>query len=737
MQVIATRRRLGALLIPVALLLIASAIPFVPPLLRGEVFSVRDHFDYFVPLRHFTAAALRGGEVPLWNPFNGSGEPWLANPQTGVFYPLSWVFLILPYAAAYTLYLWAHIVILGVGAFVLFRRWATPDSAVIAAAALMLCGPTMSLLDISNNLGSLAWLPWVLYAALERRTMGWRVPLSVDAVLITLMFLGGEPFLAATGAFLYALIVATSGRFVPLILVAVLSTLLSGAQLLPFVEMIGGSDRLSASRSAPRSPIPGDQRLGTEKGLMPPRDWLRSFVPPVDPVTSPGVLIGPPHYILSMYLGIPLIFAAAAAAALARRLERQRQMIIAAGLSIFLLNLVLSAGSTWWSVLPLEVTRYPSRLVALATLVVAGLGAIGFDLLAMQSRVWRIGAAMALVLSSTLAILLFSSGRGPWSISVMLFWCVLLVTLLLVRPGAFGAPLFLLPLIVLDHGIAAKPLLRTQPLEKTFSPYSQLVQPPLKVARLISQGATLNSEQDRRYWMSGYLNLLAGCFDAGTPAPVASARYLRLQHAALTQPRVDIVDFLSIGFFATVRDIRHPDFEPVARAGPVRLFRNRNAGPVTQIWSDYRVVPENAAGDAKAIDAIDMRKTVQVSCRPGESCDIPDPEEKGRGRDSAVLSFVSLRELSIQLSVAQQSLVTLSQLDAPGWRVSIDGEDAPPLRAHGLFRAVIVPRGDHQVIWRYRPRSMVMGITMSTIALVMMVGEILAVCRRRRRESIS
>ena len=73
------------------LIALAAIAPFVPMLLRGEVPAFRDHRDYYVPLREQTAEALRGLELPLWNALSGSGEPWLANPQTGVFYPPVWI----------------------------------------------------------------------------------------------------------------------------------------------------------------------------------------------------------------------------------------------------------------------------------------------------------------------------------------------------------------------------------------------------------------------------------------------------------------------------------------------------------------------------------------------------------------------------------------------------------------------------------------------------------------------
>ena len=140
----------------VALLAVAM---FARPLVRGEVLIFRDHSDYFQPLRFFTAEELRHFRLPLWNPYNASGEPWLANPQTAVFYPPSWIFLIAPFATAYVLFLLLHVALLGFGGYLLFTRLASHRAALLGAVMLMFCGPSLSLLDVSNNLTTFAWLP--------------------------------------------------------------------------------------------------------------------------------------------------------------------------------------------------------------------------------------------------------------------------------------------------------------------------------------------------------------------------------------------------------------------------------------------------------------------------------------------------------------------------------------------------------------------------------------------------
>ncbi|WP_374685825.1 hypothetical protein [Promineifilum sp.] len=51
--------------------------------------------------KRFTLESLRGGEIPLWNPYLFGGAPFLANGQHSALYPFSVLFLVLPLAKAY------------------------------------------------------------------------------------------------------------------------------------------------------------------------------------------------------------------------------------------------------------------------------------------------------------------------------------------------------------------------------------------------------------------------------------------------------------------------------------------------------------------------------------------------------------------------------------------------------------------------------------------------------------
>lgn len=59
----------------------------------------------------------------------------------------------------------------------------------------------------------------------------------------------------------------------------------------------------------------------------------------------------------------------------------------------------------------------------------------------------------------------------------------------------------------------------------------------------------------------------------------------------------------------------------------------------------------------------------------------------------------------LRTTSSMDSLLVLHDLYYPGWVAEIDGKSAPIQRTGRLFRAVIVPAGSHQVVFRFEPFS--------------------------------
>src|SRR5262249_45335378 len=70
----------------------------------------------------------------------------------------------------------------------------------------------------------------------------------------------------------------------------------------------------------------------------------------------------------------------------------------------------------------------------------------------------------------------------------------------------------------------------------------------------------------------------------------------------------------------------------------------------------------------------------------------------------------------------------------PGWTCTVNGEAAKVYRANYTFRAVKVPAGTSEVVFRFKPRSYALGRTLSLAALALTTALLcVAVLRRKKR----
>jgi hypothetical protein len=61
-------------------------------------------------------------------------------------------------------------------------------------------------------------------------------------------------------------------------------------------------------------------------------------------------------------------------------------------------------------------------------------------------------------------------------------------------------------------------------------------------------------------------------------------------------------------------------------------------------------------------------------------------------------------EIALTAAVPPEGgLLASTERLTPGWRAFVDGSPAPALRTNYFFRAVSLPPGRHQVVWRYQP----------------------------------
>src|SRR5258708_6500093 len=131
------RMRIPWLGVPVAVIAFAYLVP-----LTSDNASIQwDAVDVHYSAQRYFAERVLGGDLPHWTPYVFSGFPFLADPQTGGWYPGNWPFLLAgagPKAIQAEIAL--HALLAAAGVFLLLRRWFLPAAAVSGALVYALGG---------------------------------------------------------------------------------------------------------------------------------------------------------------------------------------------------------------------------------------------------------------------------------------------------------------------------------------------------------------------------------------------------------------------------------------------------------------------------------------------------------------------------------------------------------------------------------------------------------------------
>ena len=141
--------------------------------------------------------------------------------------------------------------------------------------------------------------------------------------------------------------------------------------------------------------------------------------------------------------------------------------------------------------------------------------------------------------------------------------------------------------------------------------------------------------------------------------------------------------------------------------GQTALYEVADPAPRASLVSLHTVVPDPSAQIALMFDGrFDPRREVLLEEEPGPPAGAAGPP----GTPTARMETDDLDEVRVRVTAGAGGgfHVLLDSYDGE-WEAEVDGEPARVLRANGLFRAVRVASGEHEVRWSYRPRTLRAG----------------------------
>ncbi len=745
-----------------------------------------DDILYYFPSRTLLAEFAAEGQWPWLSPWTGLDRPYLADPQSAVFYPATWLFALLEPRTAYPLHLWLHFSLAMWGAYRLARaQGLSPAGGVVAGVVFGLGGFMLAHRGHFAMQAAAAWVPWVFWRferlvvggvradhrletrattahgletratadhGLETRATGGLVRLTAAAVVGGLQCYAGHVQIAALTALGLAVYLPLRARAWREPLTAWLAGWLAAggifaAQALPTLAYLRETTRV-------------------ERGFA---DFVENSWSPVSAV---GVLLpfflgqrttnffgqawwGPSHQLEQFfYVGIvPLVLAAAVVAAW--RFDRRRTAW--AGLLLFA---VLLALGQFGPVCPLlywlpgaSLFRVPARAMVLAQLALALLAAMGADglasrltperarLRAMMLRIvgaWKVWAGLVLagpVMALAAMPLLAPATREaawravmPWNPAIWVALLVIIASLAALHLALrrFERPAWLLlPAAVLlaDLGIIGWSVL---------------------VPRGVSSADELLASADRDAWRP-HVEKRPGRLWTITPRPTP-------QHTP-----GEYIDPLGKGvantnILAGVESLT--DYGPLQPAAVVRRFGFNPWGEAPRaaeiLEERFWRVPYNVAWLLLCQAELPVPEGCEVvEVTPSGYRLVFDPDARGmafledateagvvayepRGPSSFVTRYApAVTEMDgAGAEAAAFVRVVVSRLALPGWRAWVNGQRWPVEATEEGLLSVRVPRAaalraGFDVEWRYFPPGLVGGSVTSGLSAGVLLGAVL------------
>lgn len=711
----------GRFVLIVAALLTAC---FLPVLIGSETFFFRDYAIFSYPLAAYHRDAFWRGEIPLWNPLNYCGMPFLAQWNTLVLYPFSLIYLVLPLPWSLNFFCLVHMGLAAVGMYYLARAWTGSNFAGAAAGVgYIFSGVILSCLKWPNTIAALAWMPW-LVLTVERAVQGsWGAVAAAALVGAIQMLCGAPEILMLTWLFCGALVLHRFATARPLdwqifakfAAIVILVAGLCAAQLLPFLEFLGESQR--------------DQDFAGSSWPMPIWGWLNFLVPLFRTFPSyHGVHAQPWQYWISTYY-VSVILTVCAFYGLARHRGGRPWLI---GLITFLM-LWLALGDKGllykWArefVPGFGMMRFPVKFVLLAAFLLPLLAAYGiarFD--GRQKR--RLWVIAGLYLTGLLAICLYNEFRPfPYTSAATISWngfwraffLALAVTSLITMPkwnDGFrpGAALIFCLAVALD-GITHAPWQNPTAPASVYEGNVAKLDPPPKLgeARAMISPEAMHAvdhlnlpkpEDDVRASRASLfcnLNLLEripkvdGFYSL---YPGRTAEVLNRVYESTNLPPAGLMDFLSV--------------TRITAKGSWEKWESRQALPLIQTPSRFAVTSQCLTNLLN--ENFDPRELVYLERDPRR-------QQFNEAVEVREAHFAS-HEITFSYSATGDALLVIPQTHAANWKAEIDGLPVEILVANHAFQAIAGPPGNHRVKLRYeadefRLGGMISGVTAALVA---------------------
>lgn len=705
--------------------------------------AISDAFAQYYPYRITVVDNLKNKILPLWNTNSFSGMPLLATWQSGALYPLTALMLLFG-----NLFGWTAIIFLQPLLSLLFMYLFLREiglgraSSIFGSITFSFSGFMMIFLEYNSPSQAGIWLPLILFLA-ERHLKGncQKYLLLLPLAIFFLLTAGNfqVSFYSLVIVILYTILRSKNlkSTFPLKILIYIfLGVGISAIQVIPTFELFKNSIREF-----------DDNIVYYNYGLIPLKNLITYFVPDYFGNPTTYNFWGSLYHEQMGYFGIisiPFLFASFTNS----KKFHYRFFLIALIISI-VFSLDTAIGKIIYELnIPMLSTSYASRAVYVVNFSAAIMAAIGFNSFNKDKKLLTRKTLMVVIFLLGLGVITYLFARvstdpkliEKLQISIrnilfpLLMSAMLLISLLTIRniKLLYASIILLLVVDLFRFGLKYNPFVPIN-LAYPTTPVIDFLKKNTgyyRVDRERTEVMPLNSWQSYNLMSpSGYepLQLLS------------YANFLNVVNNNLPNNRVSryaeiyaynspLVDLTGVKYFIVAKRLKDETIEenegelksefeiskftPVFEDKSIIILENTSVMPRVMLFDNYIMEKDYRKALVLLKSGFDFRNSVILDSKP-ISVNLSKSTE-----DSAQISSYYPNEVIVDVKSTGNSLLMLTDTYYPGWEVFVDHIKSNLLVADGIYRAVEIPPGVHQVRFLYNPLSFKIGVLLSTLSLM-------------------
>ena len=678
----------------------------------------------------FIQDTIRAGGIPLWNPYYYSGHPFLANPNTFIFYPATFLYVMLPLSWAFNLDTLIHLFIASLGMFYLVRLLTGSHKAGMASAIVFSLNGYFIERVFAGHIPQIhtsALIPWVFFFIEKTLLTKSKDRFVVPGLVLGMLVLGGDPqnsyytilfsciyiFLRLMGdlkPFQPAVLIKTCGYC---LLFPVIAFCVSAVQIIPSIEMKALSDRAQNTYefSTFMSFSPGQfYSFLIPKASSPTLNTNWEFGCYIGILALVVAVIGGLFYQNRKYV---LCYAVLLTVVLTFMLGRftplyylyYKYLPVISTFRVptrsvvmfdFILSIFVGFGIHYLHESGLKLSQYGISIVVVALLALCmGFGIIKFEVPLVSKEVFvGISIIVGTLVLLSLNFVIKNRTSVTWMIIAALF-----VDLYLVYSGSVPR-------------MNSNDLLQKQSYELIFEKDASLYRVNVP-GYGYAYGLPSRGMKNKYYMTNGstpiilkdYFNFIYSMADLPKPELIRhtfspelfspnlafSSRILGLKYAIVATPS-------GFGLMSAEK------YQPRAMILKDMIF--------TPTYEDHLQILKNPDFDPQ------KKVLLEDSARSAVA--------KIGQTDSILQDWVYIEEYSpnrlrLRAESPTGGILLLSELYYPGWKAYVDGTNVPILKADYLLRAIPLGPGKHSIEVVYRPMSFLVGSVISLSVLLLLI----------------